>query len=351
MVFMEEIVSPPITIIEILKARAKNEPDVEGFYFLADENKDRVPLTYRELHDQALSIASVLLKTMKKGERAILLYPPGPEFIAAFFGCLYAGIIAVPAYPPGKSQNLNRLKSIIDDASASCVLTEQGIYRQSKKDFSKDVCLKNIPWLCTDNMVDDEVLRDDDLSVIAADDIALLQYTSGSTGSPKGVIVSHCNIMNNQMVMEQALSADRDSVSISWLPHFHDMGLMQGVIQPVYVGFPVTLMPPAFFSQKPIRWLRAISKYQATISGAPNFAYDLCVDTIKDEELSTLDLGGWKLAFNGAEPVISRTLERFYQKFKACGYKRNVHFPCYGVLGISPPNIAKPSENLAIRGL
>jgi len=316
-------------IIEILKKNAETRPNDILYRYIEDEEKEPLTLTYDQVHYEAKKIASNLLSTCRKGDRALMLYPAGLEFITAFLGCLYAGLIAVPAYPPRKNQKLNRLKSIINDAEATVVMTSKKASEIAKPLFKHDEGLKDIYWLVTDSS---DLNEPDNIELnIESDDIAFLQYTSGSTGNPKGVMVSHANVMSNMEVIYQSCGHNEKSKLGSWLPHFHDMGLMGGVLQPLYGGLEITFMAPSYFLQKPIRWLKMMSDYKTTSTAGPNFAYDLCVEKIKDEDLEGLDLSHMILALNGAEPVNNDTLIKFSEKFAKCGFKSKVHFPSYGM--------------------
>ncbi|MCK4440478.1 MAG: AMP-binding protein, partial [Sulfurovaceae bacterium] len=263
-----------------------------------------------------------------KGDRALLLYPSGLDFIYAFLGCLYAGIVAVPAYPPRKNQKIDRLRNIVEDCDAKVVLTTNQIYRISKDTFEKDTLFKNIPLLSTET-IDNNIPFTEVL--LNSEDLAFLQYTSGSTGNPKGVMVTHANILSNLKVLEEFIGCDKNSVGTSWLPHFHDMGLIGGVLLPLYIGFEAILMTPLYFLQKPVRWLQIISDYKVNLTTGPNFAYELCINNIKDEELNGIDLSSLKAMLNGAEPIYSDTLEKFTKRFTKYGFNKKAHCPCYGM--------------------
>lgn len=314
------------SLLDILNHRAQSQPENSAYIFLQNGEIESASLSYRELDARAKAIASCLQPY--KGERALFLYPPGLEFISAFFSCLYAGVIAVPVYPPRHNQKLSRLFSIIDDAQAILALTTTSILNDIKK-FENSDRLTQLKWIATDNI---EANNQEFVQLsITPENLAFLQYTSGSTGKPKGVMVTHGNIIHNQQIIYQAFSHSEHSIGVGWLPLFHDMGLIGHVLQPIYAGFPSILMSPLAFLHKPIRWLKAISKYRATTSGGPNFAYDLCVNKIQPEELSNLDLSSWNLAYSGAEPIRAETLEKFGKKFSGCGFDYNAFYPCYGM--------------------
>jgi len=265
-----------------------------------------------------------------QGERALLLYPSGLEFIAAFFGCLYAGVVAVPVYPPKRNQNLFRLLSIVNDAQAKLALTTSSILLDISQKWKQETqSLTQFNWLPTDTIETD--FQEFVPTLVTPESLAFLQYTSGSTGTPKGVMVTHGNLMHNSECIKQAFELTSDSVSVSWLPTFHDMGLIDGVLQPLYTGFTGYLMPPVAFLMKPACWLQAITRYKATHCGGPNFAYNLCINKVTAEQLNTLDLSSWYSAYSGSEPVHNRTLKLFAEKFRDCGFKENFFYPCYGM--------------------
>jgi amino acid adenylation domain-containing protein len=318
-----------LTLIDLLRYRALNQPKQLAFTFLQDGETETEQFTYQDLDRKARAIASYLQTNGFIGSRVLLLYPPGLEYIAAFFGCLYAGTVAVPAYPPRPNQSLSRLQAIAKDAESLIALTTTAILSNIQRN-SSDLELKTLHWLATDNL--DTNLADSwRPPIIENSTLAFLQYTSGSTGIPKGVMLSHGNLLHNSHRIQQCFEHTSHSRGVIWLPPYHDMGLIGGVLQPIYSGFPVTLMPPIAFLQRPLRWLQAISVTHATTSGGPNFAYDLCVSKITPEERATLDLSSWDVAFNGAEPIRESTLERFARTFADCGFRPEAFYPCYGL--------------------
>ncbi|MEL6441429.1 MAG: AMP-binding protein [Cyanobacteria bacterium J06621_8] len=314
-------------LVELLQYRSKHQPDQTAYVFLQDGETESGCLTYRQLNRQARAIATQLQSY--RGERALLLYPSGLEFITVFFACLYAGIIAVPVYPPRHNQKLSRLLAIASDAQAKLALTTSSILPDVEKRWSLEPGLAQLKLLSTDTVEAESTKFV--TQTINPESLAFLQYTSGSTGIPKGVMVTHGNIIHNQQSIHQAFGHSEQSIVVGWLPLFHDMGLIGNVLQPLHGGFPSILMPPVAFLMKPIRWLKAIDKYRATTSGGPNFAYDLCVKKIKPEQLTDLDLSSWDLAFNGAEPIRAETLKQFTNKFTSCGFNYNAFYPCYGM--------------------
>lgn len=314
-------------VVDIIRYRALHQSHQKAFVFLEDGESESSSLTYQQLDQQARAIASRLQSLGLSGERALLLYPPGLDFITGFFGCLYAGVIAIPAYPPRRNHHMSRLESIITDAQATVILSTAYIYEQWFANFSQKTVLH---WLTSDNISSDFAENWHE-PTLTSDTLAFLQYTSGSTGKPKGVMVSHDNILCNSTDLDLGWEHTSDSVIVTWLPTFHDMGLIYGVIQPVYKGIPCYMMAPMSFLQRPIHWLKAISRYQATHSGAPNFAYELCVNKITSEQIATLNLSSWRMALNGAEPVRADVLKRFAQTFKPSGFELAAFCPGYGL--------------------
>jgi amino acid adenylation domain-containing protein len=327
---LEEIVDKCSTVVELLRYRTVEQPNIEAFTFLHDGEAQQATLTYQELDRRSRAIAAQLQILGLSGERALLLYPPGIDYLPAFFGCLYAGVVAVPAYPPRNRRNTPRILAILQDAQAAVILTTTAILSQVQSLLAEKFDIDNIPWLATDNLTPqiEEAWQE---PFINTETLAFLQYTSGSTGTPKGVMLTHGNLLHNAAVTRQYMEHSSSSKFVTWLPVYHDMGLIGGVLQPLYGGFPCIMMPPAAFLQRPYRWLQAISRYRGTTSGAPNFAYELCIEKITPEQRSTLDLSSWSVAFNGAEPIRQETLERFASTFAECGFRPEAFYPCYGM--------------------
>jgi amino acid adenylation domain-containing protein/non-ribosomal peptide synthase protein (TIGR01720 family) len=320
----------PRTLVGLLRQRGHNEPERVAYRFLSEGDAEEESITYGELHERAQAIAATLQSMRAEGERALLLYPPGLDYIAAFWGCLYAKVIAVPAYPPHANRR-QRLESIAADAQAALALTTNRILQRVSLHPEQKGGLDGLRWLATDRFALDAREQWREPESLDEDALAYLQYTSGSTSAPKGVMVTHANVLHNSAYINYGFEHTPESVSLSWLPHFHDMGLLDGIIQPLYGGFPGLLMSPTAFLQRPLGWLKAISEHRVTHSGGPNFAYDLCVRRINAEQRATLDLSSWRVAYNGAEPVRWETLERFAEAFAPCGFRWNSFYPAYGL--------------------
>ncbi len=318
-----------LALTDVLADRARVTPDARVYTFLADGEVEAAHLTFGGLERRARALAAELSTQCGPGNRALLLFPPGLEFIVAFFGCLYAGVIAVPAYPPRPRRDPARLRSLVRDAEPGVALTTIGLNAEIRRLAAGIPELSRVGWLVTDEIPDQEV--DWIARAPVPEAPAFLQYTSGSTASPRGVIVSHANLLHNQRMISAAFAQDESSRVVGWLPLYHDMGLIGTVLQPLYCGGSCVLMSPMSFLQQPGRWLRAISRYGATTSGGPNFGYDLCVQRVGEEERQALDLSTWRVAFNGAEPVRAETLRRFAEAFAPCGFRREALYPCYGL--------------------
>ena len=320
----------PPTFVDLVRTRAATQPTDLAFRYLVDGEQEEIDLSNAELDRQARAVAAWLQSHGLSGQRALLLYPPGLEFIVAFYGCMYAGVVAVPVYPPRRNRSLNRIQAIADDAEAKVALTTDMIVARVNAVIDESPHLKALTWLSTDRVpggLEDQWRP----PAIDGETLAFLQYTSGSTGTPKGVMLNHRNLMHNSALIHYGFEHVRSGTGVFWLPSYHDMGLIGGVLQPLYVGRPNILMSPMSFLQKPFRWLSAISRFRGTTSGGPNFAYDLCVRKVTPEQRETLDLSTWHVAFNGAEPVREETIEQFCQMFGPCGFRREAFYPCFGM--------------------
>jgi acyl-CoA synthetase (AMP-forming)/AMP-acid ligase II len=320
----------PASLVELLCWRAQEQSEQRAYIFLNDRGQEDGYVTYAGLDRRARAIATRLQELAAAGQRVLLLYPPGLEYIAAFFGCLYAGAIAIPIYPPRPNRPVDRLQSIGVDAQASLVLTCNNILTKLHPLVTITPDLNSLHWLATDTL-DEELALEWRPPRLDGDSLAFLQYTSGSTASPKGVILRHGHLLHNEHMIQRAFGHTQQSVVMGWLPLYHDMGLIGNVLQSLYLGVPCLLMSPVAFLLKPIRWLQAISEHRATTSGAPNFAYDLCIRKIPEEQRQGLDLSCWKIAFIGSEPVHHTTIQRFAAAFAPCGFNPAAFYPCYGL--------------------
>ncbi|HVF92666.1 MAG TPA: MupA/Atu3671 family FMN-dependent luciferase-like monooxygenase [Blastocatellia bacterium] len=344
--------APPAfaTLVELLRWRALHQSERPAYTFLANGEEEEASLTYGELDCKARAIGALLQEQKACNERVLLVYPPGLEYITAFLGCLYAGAVAVPIYPPRSNGNMRRLQSIVGDAKATMALTTASALSRFRFLLDRIPAIEELRWLTTD-LCDDRLAGDWRPPDMAGESIAFLQYTSGSTGTAKGVIISHGNLIHNASQLERTFKYEPDSRCVSWLPVYHDMGLIGSVLQPMYGGFPSILMSPVSFLQRPVRWLQAISRYKATISGGPDFAYQLCARRVSAEQRAELDLSTWAIAFTGSEPIRAETIERFAASFGPHGFRRESFFPCYGlaeatllVSGGKPPTFMELSS-------
>ena len=329
----------PRTLVQSLRDRASQTPEQVALLFLGEQEEECRKVSYRELDLRARTIAASIQTVANPGDRAILLFPSGVDYVATFFGCLCAGVIAVPAYPPESTmrQHQARLLSIIEDATPRLLLTNSVLYgplqaagQQLLVNGSVLSDIERPKWLCVDTL-DSAKAQYWREPVLEPDDIAFLQYTSGSTAQPKGVQVSHGNLVTNELMIRQGFEIGDGDVIVSWLPLYHDMGLIGSLLQSIFSGVPCVLMSPRYFLERPVRWLEAISQYGGTVSGGPDFAYRLCAERISDSALKRLNLERWQVAFSGAEPIREDSLALFSQKFSACGFSDDKFFPCYGL--------------------
>jgi acyl-CoA synthetase (AMP-forming)/AMP-acid ligase II len=318
------------TFIDVLTARAAETPEQIAYTFLQDGETPSANVSYQALDRQTRAIAAQLQSFNAQGTCVLILCRPGLDFIAAFLGCLYAGAIAVPSSPPRRIEKTARLKNILKDTQATLVLTTKDLLASLSSRLMPEPSQSPLHWIAIDAL-DPSQAETWKQSLTDMDTLAMLQYTSGSTGIPKGVMITHRNLMQNAKVLETSCAYGDSFVNVSWLPLFHDMGLMGNVLQSLYLGKPSFLMPSIAFIQKPVRWLQAISRYRATFSGGPNFAYDLLCRYVTPEQRATLDLSSWDVAFSGAEPIRAATLDRFVELFEPCGLRREALYTCYGM--------------------
>ncbi len=346
------------TLVHVLRTRAALQPERLAYTFLLDGEEDEVRITYRDLDRQARAIGALLQSMGAAGQRVLLIYPASLDYVAAFYGCLYAGAVAVPAYPPRPNRPMPRIRAIAADAGALVALTTSAIFSSIEKRIEDLPDLKAIQWRVTD-LLSEELAADWRDPGADRGTLAFLQYTSGSTSTPKGVMVSHGNLMHNEELIRRVCEHSGETPCVSWLPLYHDLGLIGNMLQSLYIGTPCTLMSPVSFLQSPIRWLRAISRHRGHTSGGPNFAYELAVAKTTPEQREGLDLSSWRVAFNGAEPVRHDTLERFARTFGRYGFDRRALFPCYGlaettliVSGGSPhePHLSRLYDPAALAG-
>ncbi|MGH7136112.1 MAG: fatty acyl-AMP ligase, partial [Pirellulales bacterium] len=335
------------TLPDVLRRRSVEQADEVAFVFLADGEQDERPLTYGQLDRQARLIATSLLQAGASGSRALLVYESGLDYIAALYGCFYAGVAAVPVYPPDPfrvDRTLPRLRSIVNDAGATWLLATAETLDWARPLFRNVQGLSSS--LATDTVVHGtatmvrgtaSMVRGtaagasaNELPMLEPAQTALLQYTSGSTGEPRGVTITHANLVANLRSIHAALERE-GNVVVLWLPAYHDMGLIGGMFQPVYSGRRLVFMSPLSFMQRPARWLEAISRYRGTITAAPNFAYELCIRKVSSDERESLDLSSLVAALNGAEMVRPETLDHFAETFAKCGFRREAFYPCYGL--------------------
>jgi acyl-CoA synthetase (AMP-forming)/AMP-acid ligase II/acyl carrier protein len=320
------------SFIEIFRGHAERQPGAPAITFLKDGEYVQHQLNYGELDRRARAAAIQLSQLGKPGDRALLLFDSDLEFAVAFLGCLYAQLIAVPAYPPRSGHHLKRLQAIASDSEPSVVVVAASI-RDRLGDRARLLLhsLDAAHWVVLDD--DERAAAGWQPPVVTGDSLAFLQYTSGSTGMPKGVMVSHGNLLHNQQMIARSFGHSASLTGVGWLPLFHDMGLLGSLLQPLFLGARCVLMSPGAFIHKPVRWLRAISDTRSdqVSAGAPTFAYDLCVRKISDADLEGVDLGGWRVAFNGAEPVRAAVLDAFCDRFARHGFRRSAMSPCYGM--------------------
>jgi acyl-CoA synthetase (AMP-forming)/AMP-acid ligase II len=323
------------SFVALLRHRATAQARQTGFLFLRDNNpeNDLDLLSYSQLDEKARAIAAVLQQSGEPGQRVLLLHQPGIDFVTAFYGCLYAGAIAVTTYPAHRGrlkQSLPKICELLKDAQCNTILTTADIAPVFNTAW-KEAVGGTLPLVVASDAISSAEADKWRNPAAARDTVAFLQYTSGSTSRPRGVAVTHGNMLHNSEVIARGFESDSNSMGISWLPPYHDMGLIGGVVKPLYVGFPVVILAPYTFLQQPFRWLQTITKVRATVTGGPNFAYDLCVRKVTPEQRERLELSSWKIAFNGAEPIHPETMERFCAMFESCGFNPKAFHPCYGL--------------------
>ena len=345
--------SVPTNMIELLDMRAEQYGDEDKTFFLNTSLDIEDKLSYHSLMIKSKAIAAIIQRHTNKGDRVLLVYPPGLEFICAFYGCLYAGVIAVPVYPPVDKKLVDKLQAVIKNSEPKIILSTKTVVDQIEK-LKYVKALQNINfvnyllnyfkntqeltqwdfdkffWINT-NKLNLATAKEYQKVQVEPNEIAFLQYTSGSTGQPKGVMISHSNLLHNFKLINQFYPATPESRLVIWLPPYHDMGLIGGILYPIFSECQVYIMSPMTFLRNPISWLRALDRYQGTVTSAPNFAYALCNRKISEKQLATINLSSVQSFLNGAEPISNKIAEEFCIKFKPCGFKREMFLPCYGL--------------------
>ncbi len=321
------------TLVDLLRWRAREKPSQMVYTFLTygEASITTKSITYQELDLKARAVARLLQENGGEGKQVLLLYPSGLDYMVAYFGCLYAHALAVPAYPPHSQRALPRIQAIVADAGISIVLTTVAVHKKVRNWMHDITDVSHMQWFTTDDMGTEGAEQWTTAPEITGDTLAFLQYTSGSTSTPKGVMVSHANLLHNLSMIYTYWELNDQSVGVSWLPIFHDMGLIAAMLLPLYGGFPAYFMAPTDFLLRPQRWLQAITDYKGTHSCAPNFAYELCLKRVTEKDFETLDLSSWKIALNGAEPVRAETLHRFTKRFAAVGFRSETFMAGFGL--------------------
>ncbi len=321
---------PVTTLVDAFEGHCSRHPEKVLYYYLEDGIQPSTQITYLEMRLKARALAARLQKGFEKGDRVLLLFPPGIEFITSLFGCFYAGLVGIPSYPPRKNRMFDRFEAIIVDSSPSVIMTTKKIHEDILKNFGEKESLTAIDYVIVEDVKDEwaESWKDPGLQ---KEDIALLQYTSGSTGSPNGVMISHQNIIHNSEVIRQAFGHTEELMGVNWLPGFHDMGLIGALLQPAYVGGSNAMIPPATFLTQPMNWLKAISNFRGSTAGGPNFALEYCVERFQEDKLEGVDLGSVRPFFCGAEPIYAESLELFAEHFARYNFSRSQFYACYGL--------------------
>ena len=321
------------TLVTLLEDRAAAQPDDRAYLFLSDRGGEEATLTYRQLRDKARALAARLVACTQVGDRALMIFPQGVEFMLAFFACQVARVIAVPMMVPRRQSSRDYSANIVVDCAPAVVLTtpELAARAEMRARFPGTPARRQgaPQWLAVDLASHEAV--DGDFSPPAPDDTAFLQYTSGSTSAPRGVVVSHANFIANAAMIKASLGNTARSTHVNWVPLYHDMGLILNALQTFYVGALCVLMAPNAFMQRPLSWLQAIHRYRAEVACGPNFSFDLCVARYRAGDMQDIDLSGLKVALNGAEPVHAATIESFATTFAPHGFDRHSVFPAYGM--------------------
>jgi acyl-CoA synthetase (AMP-forming)/AMP-acid ligase II len=320
---------PFASLIDLLRHRASEQPQDRAYVFLSDRGNEEAKLTFSDLHQRAHAFAATMLDRAKPGDRALLLFPAGLDFVVAFLACIVARLIPVPMMLPRRASSRGASEAILADCAPKLAITTRGL-ATTRPDVIERFQSAGVEWMFLEP-TSGSTSTDVSAPPAGPDDIALLQYTSGSTSDPKGVMVSHGNVLANSEMIRRAFGNTRESTFVSWVPYYHDMGLIVNIMQTLYLGALCVLIAPATFVHRPLTWLRAIHAYRAEVATGPNFAYDLCVSRFREDQMRGLDLSCWKLAANGAEPVRQDTIDRFAATFAPYGFRSNVMYPAYGL--------------------
>ena len=315
-------------IIYYLTENAARFPDKAAYHFLSDDIDIENTIYYKDLLDTCKNLAAIFYSKDFVGKRVLLIYKDTLQFIEAFLACQYAGVIPVPVYFPSNKRQFAKVAEIIRDADINTILSSSDMDTSFMKSMFENYDLNQASWLLTDINISE---ASNSLIEPTQNSTAFIQYTSGTTGNAKGVVISAESLIHNQGLIKSCFKCTDQSKILSWLPFQHDMGLIGNILHTVYVGCTCYIMTPSQFIQKPLRWLTAISKYKISHSGGPNFAYDLCVEKIDSGEIKHLDFSFWLVAYNGAEPVRANTINRFAEKFNSAGFRLGTFYPCYGL--------------------
>lgn len=336
-------------IVELFKFRSQTQPFDIAYEFFSGKGMQSQTINYLALSQKVHAIAQAILeKGVRPGDRALLIFPPGLDLIAAFYACFHARVIAVLVYPPMNEKLINKLNHVIKDAEPAIFLSTTETKIPLAALFNT---LPEEKTVCTDEVNEDLALSWEE-PIIHEDDLAILQYTSGSTNLPRGVKVSHKNFLSNMRLSYEGANYKSIKNFVSWLPPYHDMGLMMGILSPLFCGVPARIISPMHFILNPINWLNLVSKYDAVLSGGPNFSFNYCISKISDEQKKGLDLSQWFVCINGAEPIHSKTIDNFVKSFSPCGFSINTFYPAYGLaeatLLVSVNNDFNANQGLSI---
>ena len=328
--YNDPVVQQCTTYIEVIKNRTIEKPSHVVFRFLSDGVNENESFTYQQLETRSKALGASMQSIGSKGDRALLLFQPGLSYIASLYACFYSGFVAVPAYPPRRNRGIDRIHTIIADSDAKICIVSQQVYNDIQKNLANDELLNKLSWIIYEDIPDSKASEFDEIEILP-NDLALLQYTSGSTGNPKGVMITQLNLLYNSEYIRRTFELGEKTVGVNWLPVFHDMGLIGGIMQVAYSGGVNIGLPPIEFLKKPLNWLKAIDKYGGTTAGGPNFSYDYCVQKTTEEERKDLDLSTMTVFFCGAEPIRKTTYNEFTEKFAVSNSKEEQFYSCYGL--------------------